>query len=427
MAHAEKIIKQANAEREEMQSLLRPVAEFFHGHEGTLFERYEALEELAKSEHIPSENTRLLGRVVGNLAADRVDPIQNVVKEGRKYIGIVEYGEHDYWYEYVEVDDVHGRVNVGVCAQCVSESNSDVSVAKGVGTTKELAARIESHYLDKHSVEPDTVETGATLVSGTTIAGNSAIHSGNDGVGSGLDAETYRGSKNILIEDEVYTETNVFGLGILSQFTSPSSFPQGIGLDSNDSIWHASLSASSIYQLDQSGATLSQFASPLRGRGNARGIGVDSNDSIWHADASVGSIYQLDQSGSILTQFASPSRLPKGIGLDSSDSIWHVDGFIAFDSIYQLDQSGSILTQLASPSSGPSGIDIDSNDSIWNADSDADSIYQLDQSGNALSQFASPSSIPTGIGIDSNDSIWNADVDANSIYQLEKEKRIKYE
>jgi len=209
MVEAEQIIEQANAELEEKRSLLRPVAEFFHEHEGTLYERYEAIDELQNSPDIPSDDRRTLGRVIGNLAADRVDPVQNIVRQGEKYVGVVSYSEHDYWYEYVEVDDVHGRVNVGVCAKCVSEASSDASVAKGVGTTEELADRIESHYSEKHDTGVSEVNTGATLVSGTTIAGNSAIHTGNDGVGSGLDADSYRGSTNVLLEGEAYTETRI--------------------------------------------------------------------------------------------------------------------------------------------------------------------------------------------------------------------------
>ena len=412
MVQAEKIIEQASAEREEMQSLLRPVAEFFHEHEGELFEKYEALEELAQADSVPSEDERLLGRVMGNLAADRVDPVQSIVRDSDKYIGVVEYAEHDYWYEYVEVDDVHGRMNVGVCAKCVSEASSDAGVAKGVGTTEELSERIEAHYSAEHNASVEEVSTGATLVSGTTIAGNSAIHSGNDGVGSGLDADTYRGSTDVLVEGEAYTETITAAGATLSQFASPSGQPRGIGLDSTDSIWHADRGADSIYQLDQSGATLSQFASPS---GFPQGIGLDSSDSIWHADRSADSIYQLNQSGATLSQFASPSGGPTGIGLDSADSIWHADADAY--SIYQLDQSGSTLSQSASPS--PQGIGVDSSDSIWHADTSADSIYQLDQSGSTLSQFASPSGDPQGIGVDSSDSIWHADYFANSIYHID--------
>ena len=303
MVHAETIIEQAEAEREEMQSLLRPVAEFFHSHEGELFERYEAVSKLVTDESIPSDDERTLHRVVGNLAADRVDPVQNVVRDSAKYVGVLEYEEHDFWYEYVEVDDVHGRMNVGVCAQCVSEASSDAAVAKGVGTTEELDGKIREHYAEKHSESPSEIETGATLVSGTTIAGNSAIHSGNDGTGSGLDADTVQGNDSTVFVNfgNTYSKSTTSAGSVLSQFASPSGGPQGIGLDSSDSLWHADASAGSIYQLNQSGSVLSQFPPPS---GFPQGIGLDSSDSLWHADSSADSIYQLNQSGSVLSQFA---------------------------------------------------------------------------------------------------------------------------
>jgi len=206
---AEKVIEQAKEEKQRERDLLRPVAEWFHEREGKLFTRQEAVDLLV--DELSANDERLLNRVVANLATDRVDPVQNVVTDDGKYVGVLDYGEHSFWYEYVEVDDVHGRMNVGVCAQCVSEASSDAEVARGCGTTEELAERIADHYSDEHSESPDSVETGATLVSGTTIAGNSAINSANDGVGSGLDADTFRGSETIVLQNTLYSITESGG------------------------------------------------------------------------------------------------------------------------------------------------------------------------------------------------------------------------
>lgn len=54
----------------------------------------------------------------------------------------------------------------------------------------------------------DSVTTGATLNSGTTIGANEVYHLGNDGQGSGLDAETVDGESPVvkgvqIIEKEV--------------------------------------------------------------------------------------------------------------------------------------------------------------------------------------------------------------------------------
>src|SRR6056297_1411955 len=100
----------------------------------------------------------------------------------------------------------------------------------------------------------DEVSTGATLTSGTTVGGNEVYHLGNDGQGSGLDAEFVQGSAPIQTGVPYVWETVSESTGnqgaILSQFASPSSSPQGIGLDSSDSIWHADSNPDFIYQLD---------------------------------------------------------------------------------------------------------------------------------------------------------------------------------
>jgi len=148
---------------------------------------------------------------------------------------------------------------------------------------------------DTDKLFDDEVTTGATLASGTTVGGNQVYHVGNDGAGSGLDAETVDGetpvTKGVQLSEEKVTESTGNQGAILSQFPSPSINPRGIGLDSSDSLWHADSSADSIYQLNQSGSVLSQFASPS---GGPRGIGLDSSDSLWHTDSSAGSIYHID-------------------------------------------------------------------------------------------------------------------------------------
>jgi hypothetical protein len=86
----------------------------------------------------------------------------------------------------------------------VTQAESDAEVAHataGEGTVPaeaawgELCATVEDHYAAEHDVEPSEVKVGASLASGTTISGNTAFHSGNDGVGSGLDADSLEGKE----------------------------------------------------------------------------------------------------------------------------------------------------------------------------------------------------------------------------------------
>jgi len=389
--------------------MTREIANWFHKREGELF---------------TEEETPFARQEIVTLTNDSVDPVQQIEADGERYYGVIAYNEHDGWYEYTRWDDTIGELSVGVCAACIKQWDSADEVARTLGDETDTARRkFARHYDEAHAVDQGSVKvaTGATLLSGTTINGNEAIHIGMDGAGSGVDADFVQGNEAL--------NTGV-GLSFeegqtITQFRAPGQEPRGIGIDSNDSIWQAEnpfTGFDSIYQLDQSGNTLSQFTSPSSG---PTGIGIDSNDSIWNADVDANSIYQLDQSGSILSKFASPSRLPQGIGLDSSDSIWHATN--GANSIYQLDQSGSILSKFRSPGLRiQTGIGIDSNDSIWNADFSGYSIYQLDQSGSIISKFASPSGNPEGIGVDSNDSIWHADASVGSIYQLTQQPFIQF-
>lgn len=405
MVDANVVLDKAKKEREQEKELLRPVAEFFHDNEGELFERYEAVDKLMEDDTISSDDERLLHQVVSNLASDRVDPVQSVVRQGEKYVGVIEYAEHDYWYEYTEVNDVHGRMNVGVCAKCVKDADNDAQVARGCGTTDELSERIRDHYSEEHNESPSDIETGATLVSGTTIAGNNAITSATDGAGSGLNADTYRGKKPDFSEPAGT---------IQSQFSTPNSTPRGIGFDSSNCIWF--VDSPSIFELDRTGNTQSQFSAPSS---NPQGLGVDSNDCIWNADLNANSLFQLNQTGAIQSRISSPSNSPQGVGVASNNNIWQSYGG---DSIYELNQSGTIQSQFSSPCFNPAGIGLDSNNCIWHADFGADSIYKISQLGYIQTQFDAKGDFAYGIGLDSDDCIWHADYDTDSFYELKSSR-----
>lgn len=427
MVEAEQVINKAKEQKRTEKKLLRPVAEFFHEHEGKLFERYEAIDKLVSSPKINSTDKRILARVIGNLCDDRVDPVQNIVRESEKWVGVIEYSEHNYWYEYTEHNDVEGRINVGICAKCVKKANSDTEVAKGVGTTEELSNRIKRHYKENHNGKIENVETGATLVSGTTIAGNTAIHTGNDGLGSGLSADTIQG-KEAITENTTLNKSLIPAGTVKTKFATPDGGPEGVGLDSNDSIWHFADFDDKIYQLDQSGTKISNFATPST---NGMGVGINSNDSIWHGAKDLSSIIQFDRSGSQLKTFATPSSGPQGISLDSKDCIWHIDG--GANSIYHFDQNGTQIGKVSAPAGDPRGLGINSEDSIFTSDTDKASIWRLTQNtqgdtsiADTVSKFNSPSNRPRGLGVDSNDNIWQTD-DSHSIYQMYSEDHVKYE
>jgi hypothetical protein len=379
--------------------------EWFHMRKGELF----------LPEEIPFER-----KILVKLINDSVDPVQQVIVDSKRYIGVVDYEEHNGWYEYIRWDGSAGKVKIGVCAQCVQKAGKVAEVTRTVGdTTEEAREKFKEHYSKEHTRKPDEIETGATLLSGTTIAGNEAIHVGMDGSGSGVDTDLVLGSE--ALETASFYEAVFTGTNVEPQFSSPSFSPEGVGLDSNNSIWHADSSSESIYQLDQSGSVASGFSSPS---GTPKGLGVDSTDSIWYAGeegTGTKSIFEVAPSGgvfggsSIATQFSSPSISPEGVGLDSNDCIWHADNGTL--SIFVLDQSGAFYTAFGGHSGDYTGLGLDDS-CVWLADELNSSVYRYSRSGDLIAKFKSPSDSPTGLGLDSNDCIWHADQSSESFYRM---------
>jgi len=201
MKDANTIIEESVSQREEVYSHVRAAADFFHEHEGTFFERGEAIEQLSDELSVEAD---LAGNVIAELVGDIVDPVVLSAVNGKKYVGVVEFEEFDGAYGYVDYHDVRGPDKRVVCQQCVNEAKFDTQVAHATagdpsGTVSsgadydELLEVVYEHYENSHDVVPEDVATGATLASGTTIGGNESWHAGNDGSGSGLDADTVDG------------------------------------------------------------------------------------------------------------------------------------------------------------------------------------------------------------------------------------------
>lgn len=143
-------------------------------------------------------------RAISYTVGDIVDPVQQIINTDGRYVGVIEYKvfNEEGAYGYVDFDDVKGRRKRVVCARCVEQHKYDHNIThatQGEGSSdtdsdwQDLLNKVTSHYADSHSKPPKNIEPGASLVSGTTISGNISFHVGNDGPGSGLDADTVGG------------------------------------------------------------------------------------------------------------------------------------------------------------------------------------------------------------------------------------------
>jgi len=375
---------------------IREVANWFHEREGEMFE----------PEDHPFEREDVV-----EVLDDSVDPVQQIAVDGERFVGVVSYEEHDGWYEYTRWDDAEGKVNIGVCAACVKQANSVENVARTVGDDTETAKeKFDSHYSDGHRDRPADVETGATLLGGTTISGNQAIHLGNDGPGSGVDADTVRGEQALQKLDfrEKSEPTN-----FLSSFLTPCQNPRGLGVGTDDSIWLVEESSPEVIkQFTRSGSSISQFTPSNE---NPRGLGLDSNDCIWHSDSSSNDLVQTDQTGNEITRFSTASANPEGVGIAQTGCIWNSLG----SSVYRYDRTGTLTKQFVAPgAANPEGVGFDSGDSIWVADTAGEEITKVTKGGTpikALNQNNWGSGNPAGVGFDTDGCLGNGDnVDGGS-------------
>lgn len=200
----EELIEEVKQEHRGRGELAKKALQWFldEEHIGEFYLRSECIELISQDLGISNRRANI---AVSHIVGDIVDPVQQVTLDGEKHIGVIDYKvfSDEGAYGYVDFDDrKYDRKRV-VCAKCVEDEEYDENVVhatQGEGTSdqdaswQDLLNKITSHYTRDHTEPPETVQPGASLVDGTTISGNTAWHSGNDGDGSGLNADFIRGN-----------------------------------------------------------------------------------------------------------------------------------------------------------------------------------------------------------------------------------------
>lgn len=188
MKNAQDIIAEAEQQRPLNVEAIRSAADFFHHNGGKLFGRNEAVSTIEEQLDVERDVAK---KLLVELVGDSVDPVVQVPVNDERYIGVIDYREGDFWYGYTDYHDHFGRRKKGVCAACVHENNLDRDVAyaaeyegalkDGDASWEDVESLLETHFRNEHpNVSVEDVKTGASLLSGTTIAGNTTIHTGND-------------------------------------------------------------------------------------------------------------------------------------------------------------------------------------------------------------------------------------------------------
>lgn len=185
----DELTSRAKQQQEETSTLAGEIVRWFiqEKHLGDMYQRENVIQRLSEYTSSPVDKARNgLQSVIGDI----VDPVQQIVVDGDRYVGAIEYIEFEDSgaYGYIHFDDRLGKRKRVVCAKCVQEETLDENVVhatQGQGssdidaTWDELVNKVKAHYNRSHDSQPEEIYPGASLVSGTTIGGNGAYHKGN--------------------------------------------------------------------------------------------------------------------------------------------------------------------------------------------------------------------------------------------------------
>lgn len=218
----DELVNQALTEQERVSKIARDALQWFLADEncGEVYPRDELVSQLSGDLGASRRTTSL---VITALVEDIVDPVQQISPSHGRFVGVFEYKTfpESGAYGYIHYDDVKGKVKRVVCAKCVEEGETDSEIKhaqQGEGTSdpdatwEQLLNKVTSHYVDSHDEAPDEIEPGASLLSGTTIAGNTSVHGGNQ---SSFNLEDF-GSAGASDEVPIAQGDGTVGLGVVS-------------------------------------------------------------------------------------------------------------------------------------------------------------------------------------------------------------------
>lgn len=201
MASPNELILEAEKQTRKKSSDSEIVLEYFLSRVGEMFEKEKVLTDISDEFGFERSYTNT---IITSLVSDLVDPVQQICTN-EQYVGIIDYIEFEgAMYGYEDYNDKFGKRKRLVCSNCVRESNYDeniVCATEGEGTIPSnsswelMKEKMSSHIENEHSETNDEIVVGASLISGTTIAGNLSFHAGNDGPGSALNADVVDGKE----------------------------------------------------------------------------------------------------------------------------------------------------------------------------------------------------------------------------------------
>ena len=190
---SELIAEEGNRKRR-LTNDAKTALQWFLDRQAQMFDRTDAASEISK---VLNSDVAWADECISQLVGDIVDPVQQVTTPDGRFVGVVEFSKYSDAgaYGYSHVDDNAGKLKRVVCARCVEQADFDSEVAhatEGQGSISancswsDLKSEINKHYTQYHNANPENIDVGASLLSGTTISGNTSWHNGNVSANDGL-------------------------------------------------------------------------------------------------------------------------------------------------------------------------------------------------------------------------------------------------
>ena len=202
---------------------------------------------------------------------------------------------------------------------------------------------------------------------------------------------------------------------------TPSSVPNGIGVDKKGNVWFVENEAGILAMLDRNSYLLTEYKIPAD-IGEVWSLKFDTQGNLWFTD-SKDRIWRFDTIGKSFRNYEVPTKgsRPTDLAIDTGGRIWITQIRSNYseegERIAVFDPSKEAFTEYKlGDRSGPAGIALE-NGNIWITQTYANNIAKFNKYDLSYKQFTPSQSIvsPIGIAVDARGTVWFAQHGASKI------------
>lgn len=236
-------------------------------------------------------------------------------------------------------------------------------------------------------------------------------------------------------EDVSRNKVEILTSPYITEFSipTPSSVPNGIGVDKDDRIWFVENKGNKLAMLDKNSYLLTEYKIP-GDIGEAWSVDFDKDGNLWFTDSN-DRIWMFDIARKSLKSYDVPTKgsRPTDIAIDNDGKIWITqlrnnyseegDRVVVFDPIRE-----KFTEYKLADKSGPAGIVFDKGN-LWITQTYAHNLAKFNTSDFSYEQFTLSQNIvsPIGINVDAQDMVWFAQHGASKVSRFIESNQTLFE